>query len=184
MRFARHPFAEAVDRLGQRGFLALAKGGAMASTTLGPTTARGAAQTLLVIDYLRSRIARRAYARRLTAFREGLAKGRLWRGATSPSNTGGPTASTMAGGAGEGTGPGAALAVMVAPGGAEESYWRRKRRRPGCRSSSRWGAIPSSSASIQRGLARPGGNLTGVSSLSVEVSRKRRWSSCARCGPA
>jgi putative ABC transport system substrate-binding protein len=167
VRFARQPFAEAVDRLGRRGFVALA-GGAVASTTLGPTPA--GAQTLPVIGYLGSE-SPELYASRLAAFREGLAdagysEGRNvaieYRWADGQYSRLPALAKELAE---------RPLAVMVAPGGAEVVLAAKAAttRMPIV---FEMGGDPVRLGVVES-LARPGGNLTGVSSLSVEVSRKR-----------
>ena len=107
---------------------------------------------------------------------------RLHRGAQRRrSSTGGPTAST----AGCRRWPRSWQAVRWPSSwrrAAPRSCWRQKRRRRGCRSSSRWAAIPSRSASWR---ACPGPAATSPACrASAWRSRASGWSSCARCGPA
>ena len=167
MRLPRHPFAGAIDRLGRRGFVALA-GGAAASTTLGPRLA--GAQTLPVIGYLGSE-SPELYASRLAAFREGLldagySEGRNvaveYRWADGQYSRLPALAKELAE---------RPLAVMVAPGGAEVVL-AAKAATTRIPIVFEMGGDPVRLGVVES-LARPGGNLTGVSSLSVEVSRKR-----------
>ena len=164
----RHAFADAADRLRRRGFIALA-GSATAWTTLAGTT-RARAQGLPVIGYLGSESPER-YASRLDAFREGLAdagyaEGRTvaveYRWADGQYSRLPALAKELAN---------RPLAVIVAPGGAEVALAAK----------SATAKIPivfemggdPVALGIVESLSRPGGNITGVSSLSVEVSRKR-----------
>jgi putative tryptophan/tyrosine transport system substrate-binding protein len=167
VRVPRHSSAGAVDRLGRRGFVALA-GGAVASTTLGPRLA--GAQSLPVIGYLGSE-SPELYASRLAAFREGLldagySEGRNvaveYRWANGQYSRLPALAKELAE---------RPLAVMVAPGGAEVVL-AAKAATTRIPIVFEMGGDPIKLGVVES-LARPGGNLTGVSSLSVEVSRKR-----------
>lgn len=173
LRFTRHACAAAANRLGRRGFITLA-GGATTSTTLGWTamggTTRAWAQALPVIGYLGSESPER-YASRLDAFRKGLAdagyaEGRSvaieYRWADGQYSRLPALAKELAG---------LPPTVIVAPGGAEVALAAR----------SATAKIPivfemggdPVALGLVESLSRPGGNVTGVSSLSVEVSRKR-----------
>jgi ABC-type uncharacterized transport system substrate-binding protein len=163
LRFMRHAFADAVDRMGRRDFIALA-GSATAWTTL------ARAQAMPVIGYLGSESPER-YASRLDAFRGGLAdagyaEGRTvaieYRWADGQYSRLPALAKELAD---------LPLTVIVAPGGAEVALAAK----------SATAKIPivfelggdPVALGLVDSLSRPGGNLTGVSSLSVEVSRKR-----------
>ena len=168
MRPIRHAFADADDRLRRRGFIALA-GGATASATLAGTT-RARAQGLPVIGYLGSESPDR-YASRLAAFREGLAdaghaEGRTvaveYRWADGQYSRLPALAKELAD---------LPLAVIVAPGGAEVVL-AAKSATAKTPIVFEMGGDPVALGVVES-LSRPGGNLTGVSSLSVEVSRKR-----------
>ena len=168
MRPIRHAFADAADRLRRRGFIALA-GGATASATLAGTT-RARAQGLPVIGYLGSESPER-YASRLAAFREGLAdaghaEGRTvaveYRWADGQYNRLPALAKELAN---------LPLAVIVAPGGAEVVL-AAKSATAKTPIVFEMGGDPVALGVVES-LSRPGGNMTGVSSLSVEVSRKR-----------
>ena len=168
MRPIRHAFADADDRLRRRGFIALA-GGATASATLAGTT-RARAQGLPVIGYLGSESPDR-YASRLAAFREGLAdaghaEGRTvaveYRWADGQYNRLPALAKELAN---------LPLAVIVAPGGAEVVL-AAKSATAKTPIVFEMGGDPVALGVVES-LSRPGGNMTGVSSLSVEVSRKR-----------
>ena len=168
MRPIRHAFAGADDRLRRRGFIALA-GGATASATLAGTT-RARAQGLPVIGYLGSESPDR-YASRLAAFREGLAdaghaEGRTvaveYRWADGQYNRLPALAKELAN---------LPLAVIVAPGGAEVVL-AAKSATAKTPIVFEMGGDPVALGVVES-LSRPGGNMTGVSSLSVEVSRKR-----------
>ena len=156
-------FAEAADRMRRRDFIALA-GGAAASIV----PAR--AQTLPVIGYLGAESPER-YGSRLNAFREGLAEagyaeGRTvaieFRWADGQYSRLPALAKELAD---------RQVTVIVAPGGAEVALAAK----------SATATIPivfemggdPVALGVVSSLSRPGGNLTGVSSLSVEVSRKR-----------
>jgi putative ABC transport system substrate-binding protein len=162
LRFLRGTFADTTRRLGRRGFIALAGGASW--------TASVRAQGLPVIGYLGSESPER-YASRLAAFREGLAdagyaEGRTvaidYRWADGQYNRLPALAKEL------GSLP---LTVIVAPGGAEVALAAK----------SATAKIPivfemggdPVALGVVESLSRPGGNLTGVSSLSVEVSRKR-----------
>jgi len=168
LRPIRHAFADADDRLRRRGFIALA-GGATASATLAGTT-RARAQGLPVIGYLGSESPDR-YASRLAAFREGLAdaghaEGRTvaveYRWADGQYNRLPALAKELAN---------LPLAVIVAPGGAEVVL-AAKSATAKTPIVFEMGGDPVALGVVES-LSRPGGNMTGVSSLSVEVSRKR-----------
>ena len=140
----------------------------MASTTLGPTPA--GAQALPVIGYLGSESPER-YSSRLTAFREGLAEagyveGRNvaieYRWAEGQYSRLPALAKELAD---------RQVAVIVAPGGAEVAL-AAKSATTTIPIVFEMGGDPVALGVVDS-LSRPGGNLTGVSSLSVEVSRKR-----------
>src|ERR1051325_11237014 len=152
------------DRIGRRDFVALA-GGVTASWT----TPAGA-QAMPVVGYLGSESPQR-YASRLSAFREGLAQtgyveGRNvsieFRWAEGHYGQLPALARDLAG---------RQVAVMVAPGGAEVAL-AAKSATTTIPIVFEMGGDPVA-LSVVDSLSRPGGNLTGVSSLSVEVSRKR-----------
>lgn len=163
MRAMPHAFAETADRIGRRDFIALI-GGAMAWMV----PAR--AQTMPVIGYLGSENPER-YASRLRAFREGLAEA----GYTEGRNV----AVEFRWGEGQYSRLPAlakdlanrSVKVIVAAGGAEVALAAK----------SATATIPivfemggdPIALGVVDNLSRPRGNLTGVSSLSVEVSRKR-----------
>jgi putative tryptophan/tyrosine transport system substrate-binding protein len=164
----RHAFADTADHLGRRGFIALA-GGSTALAAMGwATLAR--AQALPVIGYLGSE-SPAVYASRLEAFREGLAdtgyaEGRSvaieFRWADGQYSQLPALAKELAG---------LPLTVMVAPGGAEVAL-AAKAATAKIPIVFEMGGDPVA-LGVVASLSRPGGNLTGVSSLSVEVSRKR-----------
>lgn len=165
MRFAPSASAEALRRISRRGFIALVGGAATWSL---PASSQRAA--LPVIGYLGSESPDR-YASRLAAFREGLAEtglveGRnvtiVYRWAEGEYRRLPSLAKELAE---------LRITVMVAPGGAEVVL--------AAKSASstipivfEMGGDPIALGVVES-LSRPGGNLTGVSSLSVEVSRKR-----------
>jgi putative ABC transport system substrate-binding protein len=162
-----HAFADATGRPGRRGFIALA-GSAAAGTTLGWAAAR--AQALPVIGYLGSE-SPELYASRLKAFREGLAdagyaEGRTvaveYRWADGQYSRLPALAKELAG---------LPLTVIVAPGGAEVALAAQAATTK-IPIVFEMGGDPVALGVVES-LSRPGGNLTGVSSLSVEVSRKR-----------
>jgi putative ABC transport system substrate-binding protein len=168
LRSIGHAFADAARRPGRRGFIALA-GGAAAWATL---AAR--AQALPVIGYLGSESPER-YASRLQAFREGLAdagyaEGRSvaieYQWADGQYSRLPALARELAK-----EREGQPLAVIVAPGGAEVAL-AAKAATTKIPVVFEMGGDPVA-LGIVESLSRPGGNLTGVSSLSVEVSRKR-----------
>jgi putative ABC transport system substrate-binding protein len=152
------------DRIKRRDFVTLA-GSATAAWTI---PAR--AQTMPVIGYLGSESPQR-YASRLSAFREGLAQagyveGRNvsidFRWAEGHYGQLPALARDLAG---------RQVAVMVAPGGAEVAL-AAKAATTTIPIVFEMGGDPIALGVVDS-LSRPGGNLTGVSSLSVEVSRKR-----------
>ena len=169
LRPIRHAFADAADRLRRRGFIALA-GGATASATLAGTTrarAQGPAghrlSRLGIAGALRQpprSLPRRPGRRGLRRRAHGRRRVPVGRRPVQ-----------QAAGAGQGAGK---------PSARRHRGARRRRGRAGgkigdgedSRSCSRWAAIPSRSAS-SRACRGPAANITGVSSLSVEVSRKR-----------
>lgn len=155
--------AGAVGRLKRRDVVALA-GGALAA----PRAAR--AQALPVIGYLGSETPDR-YHSRLAAFREGLAESGYAEGRT--------VAVEYRWAEGQYVRlPALAkqlvernVAVIVAPGGAEVAL-AAKAATSSIPIVFEMGGDPIALGMVSS-LSRPGGNLTGVSSLSVEVSRKR-----------
>lgn len=163
MRFTPHTFTEAADGMKRRDFIALVAG---AAAWMVPARA----QTMPVIGYLGSESPER-YRSRLSAFREGLAdigytEGRNvaieFRWAEGQYNRLPALAMDLAR---------RPLVVIVAAGGAEVAL--------AAKSSTttipivfEMGGDPIALGVVDS-LSRPGGNLTGVSSLSVEVSRKR-----------
>ncbi len=157
----RRTFADAAGQPGRRGFIALA--GAAAST-------RVWAQSPPVIGYLGSESPER-YASRLAAFREGLADSGLaegrnvaveYRWADGQYNRLPALAKELAG---------LPPTVIVAPGGAEVAL-AAKSATTKIPIVFEMGGDPVALGVVES-LSRPGGNMTGVSSLSVEVSRKR-----------
>lgn len=163
MRFVAGAITDAAGRVGRRDFIALA-GGALAATR----PAR--AQALPVIGYLGSETPDR-YRSRLTAFREGLAEAGYVEGSTV----------VIEYRWGEGNYRqlpelakelvGRQPAVIVAAGGAEVAL-AAKAATSTIPIVFEMGGDPIA-LGVVSSLSRPGGNLTGVSSLSVEVSRKR-----------
>ena len=163
MRVGRRAFGEATVGIGRRAFVTLAGG-----VAAGIVPAH--AQPMPVIGYLGSESPER-YRSRLGAFRDGLAQSGYAEGrnvaieyrwaegvyARLPS-----LAKALAD---------SQVSVMVAPGGAEVALAAK----------SATATIPivfemggdPVALGIVDSLSRPGGNVTGVSSLSVEVSRKR-----------
>ncbi len=163
MRFMPRTFAEAAGRMRRRDFIALA-GGAAASIV----PAR--AEAMPVIGYLGGESPER-YGSRLDAFRRGLAEagyaeGRTvtidFRWADGQYSRLPALAKELAD---------RQVSVIVAPGGAEVAFAAK----------SATATIPivfemggdPVALGVVSSLSRPGGNLTGVTSLSVEVSRKR-----------
>jgi putative ABC transport system substrate-binding protein len=155
--------ADAADRMSRRGFIALA-GGAAASII----PAR--AQALPVIGYLGGESPER-YGSRLNAFRKGLteagyAEGRAvaidFRWADGQYSRLPALAKELAD---------RQVSVIVAPGGAEVAF-AAKSATTTIPIVFEMGGDPVALGLVSS-LSRPGGNLTGVSSLSVEVSRKR-----------
>src|SRR5262245_2026379 len=166
LRLKRRTLADAADRLRRRGFIALA-GGAAASTALSGAVC---AQGVPVIGYLGSESPER-YASRLAAFREGLAdaghaEGRSvaieYRWADGQYSRLPALARELAS---------LPLAVIVAPGGAEVAL-AAKSATAQIPIVFEMGGDPVALGMVES-LSQPGGNMTGVSSLSVEVSRKR-----------
>jgi putative tryptophan/tyrosine transport system substrate-binding protein len=170
--FALHASAAAARRPGRRGIIALAGGAALSaalSAAPGRTT-RVQAQTLPVIGYLGSESPER-YASRLVAFREGLAdagytEGRNvaieYRWADGQYRRLPELAKELAD---------RGVTVIVAPGGAEVVL-AAKAATTTIPIVFEMGGDPVKLGVVES-LSRPGGNMTGVSSLSVEVSRKR-----------
>ena len=163
----RHAFADAGDCMRRRDFIALA-GSATAWTTF--ARAQSMAQSMPTIGYLGSESSE-LYASRLEAFREGLAdagyaEGRNvaieYRWAEGQYSRLPALAKELAA---------LPLAVIVAPGGAEVGL-AAKSATTKIPIVFEMGADPVKLGFVES-LSRPGGNLTGVSSLSVEVSRKR-----------
>lgn len=163
MRFVPRGPANAADGMTRRDFIALAGGAAAWSVP-------AHAQALPVIGYLGSETPQR-YGSRLSAFREGLAQtgyaeGRSvaieFRWAEGQYSQLPALAKELAN---------RQVTVMVAAGGAEVALAAK----------SVTSTIPivfemggdPIALGVVDSLSRPGGNLTGVSSLSVEVSRKR-----------
>lgn len=166
LRPMRRTFDAASDRLRRRGFITLA-GGATASTAMGGAVW---AQGVPVIGYLGSESPER-YASRLAAFRDGLtdtghAEGRSvaveYRWADGQYSRLPALAKELAS---------LPLAVIVAPGGAEVAL-AAKSATTNIPIVFEMGGDPVALGVVES-LSRPGGNMTGVSSLSVEVSRKR-----------
>lgn len=163
MRFMPRTVGNAADRLSRRDFIAFA-GGAAAWTI----PAR--AQAMPVIGYLGSETPER-YASRLTAFREGLAEmgyveGRNvaieYRWAEGHYSRLPELAADLVN---------RQVTVIVAAGGAEVAL-AAKSATTTIPIVFEMGGNPIA-LGVVSSLSRPGGNLTGVSSLSVEVSRKR-----------
>ncbi len=163
MRFMPQAFAETPDRMGRRSFIAL-----VGSAIAWMVSAR--AQAMPVIGYLGSETPER-YGSRLTAFRSGLAEtgyaeGRNvaieFRWAEGQYSRLPALATDLAK---------RKVTVIVAAGGAEVALAAK----------SATATIPivfemggdPIALGVVDSMSRPGGNLTGVSSLSVEVSRKR-----------
>lgn len=163
MRFVPRGPADAADGMRRRDFIALA-GGALAWSGLAH------AQALPVIGYLGSESPQR-YGSRLTAFREGLAQTGYAEGRT--------VAIEFRWAEGQyGQLPALAqelanrqVTVMVAAGGAEVAL-AAKSATTTIPIVFEMGGDPIALGVVDS-LSRPGGNLTGVTSLSVEVSRKR-----------
>ena len=163
MRFAPRAFAKAADRMRRRDFIAL-----VGSAAAWIVPAR--AQAMPVIGYLGSESPER-YSSRLSAFREGLAEagyaeGRNvaieFRWAEGQYNRLPALAADLAH---------RQVAVMVAAGGAEIAL-AAKSATTTIPIVFEMGGDPIALGVVDS-LSRPAGNLTGVSSLSVEVSRKR-----------
>ena len=169
MRFMPRTVAPAADRMRRRDFIALA-GGAAGAASVAAWMAPAQAQTLPVIGYLGSESPER-YASRLSAFREGLAEtgyaeGRNvaieFRWAEGHYSQLPALAVDLAN---------RQVTVIVAPGGAEVAL-AAKSATTTIPIVFEMGGNPIA-LGVVNSLSRPGGNLTGVSSLSVEVSRKR-----------
>lgn len=165
MRFVPSAFAEAADSMRRRKFLMLA--GAAAAW---PLAARAQRPALPVIGYLGSETPAR-YASRLKAFREGLAEAGLaegrnvaveYRWAEGQYRRLPALAADLAS---------RQVTVIVAPGGAEVAL-AAKAATATTPIVFEMGGDPIA-LGLVASLSRPGGNLTGVTSLSVEVSRKR-----------
>jgi putative ABC transport system substrate-binding protein len=163
MRFVPRAFTDTADQMRRRDFIALV-GSAMA------WMAPAGAQTMPVIGYLGSETPER-YSSRLNAFRSGLAEAGYaeWRNVAIEFRWAEGQYSRL---------PALAtdlasrqINVLVAAGGAEVALAAK----------SATATIPivfemggdPIALGVVDSLSRPGGNLTGVSSLSVEVSRKR-----------
>jgi ABC-type uncharacterized transport system substrate-binding protein len=163
VRFMLRAFAEAAGRLKRRDFLALAGGAAVSITA-------ARAQALPVIGYLGGESPER-YGSRLNAFRQGLAEAGYVEGRT--------VAIEFRWADGQYSRlPALAkelvdrqVNVIVAPGGAEVAL-AAKSATTTIPIVFEMGGDPVA-LGVVSSLARPGGNLTGVTSLSVEVSRKR-----------
>ncbi len=162
------PLADATARPSRRGFVTAA-GGAVAAATLGGA-ARIHAQGLPVIGYLGSESPER-YSSRLAAFRDGLAdagyaEGRNvaleYRWADGQYRRLPALAKELAD---------RGVTVIVAPGGAEVVL-AAKAATTTIPIVFEMGGDPLKLGVVES-LSRPGGNMTGVSSLNVEVSRKR-----------
>jgi putative ABC transport system substrate-binding protein len=173
LRSISDAFADAPGRPRRRRFIAVA-GSVVAWTSLGWVTPAARAQAQPVIGYLGSESPER-YASRLQAFREGLAETGYAEGRTV-------TVEYRWANGQYGTLPALArelakdltdrpLAVLVASGGAEVAL-AAKAATTKVPIVFEMGGDPVA-LGIVESLSRPGGNLTGVSSLSVEVSRKR-----------
>lgn len=163
VRFVSRALAEATDGMRRRDFIALIAGAAA-------WTVPAHAQAMPVIGYLGSETPQR-YSSRLSAFREGLSQSGYSEGRT--------VAIEFRWAEGQyGRLPALAkdladrrVTAMIAAGGAEVALAAK----------SATATIPivfemggdPIALGVVDSLSRPGGNLTGVSSLSVEVSRKR-----------
>jgi len=163
LRFIPRAFAETADRMRRRDFLALA---GVAAVSIVPARA----QALPVIGYLGGESPER-YGSRLNAFRQGLAiagyaEGRTvaidFRWADGRYSRLPALAKELVD---------RQVSVIVAPGGAEVAF-AAKSATPTIPIVFEMGGDPVALGMVNS-LAQPGGNLTGVTSLSVEVSRKR-----------
>ncbi len=164
MRFMPRAFADAADRMKRRDFIALvARCGGMD----GARPVRRLCRSSAIL----ARNPRKRYSSRLSAFREGLAdagyaEGRNvaieFRWAEGQYHRLPALAKELAG---------RQPAVIVAPGGAEVAL-AAKSATTTIPIVFEMGGDPVALGVVDS-LSRPGGNLTGVSSLSVEVSRKR-----------
>ncbi|CAN5293963.1 ABC transporter substrate-binding protein [soil metagenome] len=163
LRFTSRTFAKGVGRIRRRDFIALV-GGAMA--WISPARA----QTMPLIGYLGSENPER-YSSRLKAFREGLAEAGYTEGknvaiefrwAEGQYNRLPALAKDLAS---------HSINVIVAAGGAEVAL-AAKAATATIPIVFEMGGDPVALGVVDS-LSRPGGHLTGVSSLSVEVSRKR-----------
>ena len=164
MRLTPHVFAEAGRRMRRRDFIALVAGGA--TTWMVPAHA----QAVPVIGYLGSESPER-YSSRLKAFREGLAEAGYTEGrnvaiefrwAEGQYNRLPALAAELVN---------RPVTMIVAAGGAEVAL-AAKAATATIPIVFEMGGDPIALGVVDS-LSRPGGNLTGVSSLSVEVSRKR-----------
>jgi putative ABC transport system substrate-binding protein len=169
VRFMPRTVAPAADRMRRRDFIALT-GGAAGAVSAAAWMVPARAQAMPVIGYLGSESPER-YASRLSAFREGLAEtgfaeGRNvaieFRWAEGQYSRLPALAVELAN---------RPVTVIVAPGGAEVAL-AAKSATTTIPIVFEMGGNPIA-LGVVSSLSRPGGNLTGVSSLSVEVSRKR-----------
>ncbi len=163
MRFMPLPLAEAAGLMKRRSFLALAGG-------MAASIAPARAQALPVIGYLGSESAER-YGSRLDAFRQGLAAAGYVEGRTVAiefrwADGQYKRLPTLARELAD-----RQVSVIVAPGGAEVAF-AAKAATTTIPIVFEMGGDPVA-LGVVSSLSHPGGNLTGVTSLSVEVSRKR-----------
>lgn len=163
MRYMPRAFAEAANRMKRRGFIALA-----GATVMSGVPAR--AQSMPVLGYLGSESPER-YASRLHAFRQGLATAGYAEGRTVEIDfrwADGQYSKLPALAKELARRP---VNVIVAPGGAEVAL-AAKSATTTIPIVFEMGGDPVA-LGVVNSLSQPGGNMTGVSSLSVEVSRKR-----------
>ncbi len=167
VRFMPRAFADAAVRMRRRDFIALAGGAALG---IAPGHGPVLAQPVPVIGYLGSETPER-YGSRLSAFNEGLedagyALGRTvtidYRWADGLYTRLPSLAKALVN---------SNVAVIVAPGGAQVAL-AAKAATTTIPIVFEMGGDPIALGVVDS-LSRPGGNLTGISSLSVEVSRKR-----------
>lgn len=165
MRFVPSAFARAADRMRRRDVIALVGGAAAWAAS-----ARAQQAAVPVIGYLGSE-SPAPYASRLKAFREGLAEagyiegrnvGIVYRWAEGQYHRLPALAKELVE---------RQVTIIVAPGGAEVAL-AAKAATTTIPIVFEMGGNPIALGVVDS-LSRPGGNLTGVSSLSVEVSRKR-----------
>lgn len=164
MRYVPRTCAEAANRMKRRSFIALA--GATATVSSGPARA----QSMPVLGYLGSESPER-YASRLNAFRQGLATAGYTEGRTVEIDfrwADGQYGKLPALAKELASRP---VSVIVAPGGAEVAL-AAKSATTTIPIVFEMGGDPVA-LGVVNSLSQPGGNMTGVSSLSVEVSRKR-----------